>query len=328
VDLLPANLTPQYYNAEEAFKRAVSVEEKIAALEEMLAVIPKHKGTEKMQADLRKRLSKFRQEGLKKTSVSRADPFSIERQGAGQVALLGFPNTGKSSFLAAMTRAKPKIADYPFTTTMPLAGMMPYEDIFIQLVDTPPVTAEIIPAGLSGTLRSADILLVLVDAASDDCLEQLEFCLNYLEEKKIVRKDTTPGVRGVSPANVLVLAARADLPQSTENMQIMKELGPVGIELYPVSTKTGQGLEGLREKIFQMLGVIRVYTKIPGREPDLKRPFVLKRGSTVLELAEAIHRDLSGLMKNARVWGSAKYDGQSVMKDYTLHDRDIVEISQ
>jgi ribosome-interacting GTPase 1 len=328
VDFLPANLTPQYYNAEEAFKKAVSAEEKIAALEEMLAVIPKHKGTEKMQADLKKRLSKFRQEGMKKASVSRADPFSIERQGAGQVALLGFPNTGKSSFLAAMTRAKPKIADYPFSTTMPLAGMMPFEDIFIQLVDTPPVTAETIPAGLSGTLRSAEILLVLVDAASDDCLEQLEFCLHYLEEKKIVREDTAPGVRGVSPANVLVLAARADLPQSTENMQIMKELGPAGIELLPVSTKTGQGLEGLREKIFQMLGVIRAYTKIPGREPDLKTPFILKRGSTVLDLAEAIHRDLPKLMKNARVWGSAKHDGQSVTREYIISDRDIVEISQ
>jgi hypothetical protein len=328
VVLLPANLTPQYYNAEEAFKKAVSVEEKIAALEEMLAVIPKHKGTEKMQADLKKRLSKFRQEGMKKASVSRADPYSIERQGAGQVALLGFPNTGKSSFLAAMTRAKPKIADYPFTTTMPLAGMMPYEDIFIQLVDTPPVTAEIIPAGLSGTLRSADILLVMVDAAGDDCLEQLEFCLHYLEEKKIVLEAAAPGERGVSPANVLVLAARADLPQSIDNMQIIKELGPAGIEIFPVSGKTGLGLEDLRAKIFQMLAVIRVYTKIPGREPDMKTPFILKSGSTVLDLAEFIHRDLPRLMKNARVWGSVKYAGQSVMKDYVLHDRDIVEISQ
>jgi ribosome-interacting GTPase 1 len=211
---------------------------------------------------------------------------------------------------------------------MPLAGMMPFEDIFIQLVDTPPVTAEIIPAGLSGVLRSTDILLVMVDAASDDCLEQLEFCLNYLEEKKIVRENAAPGVRGVSPGKVMVLAVKADLPQSTENMQIMKELGPAGIELHPVSTKTGQGLEVLREKIFQKLGVIRVYTKIPGREPDLKRPFILKRGSTVLELAEVIHRDLPKLMKNARVWGSAKYEGQSVMRDYTLHDRDVVEISQ
>jgi len=323
---LAANLTPQYYEAEEAFKKAASVEEKIAALEEMLAVIPKHKGTEKMQAELKKRLSKFRQEGEKKAKTSRVDPFNIERQGAGQVALLGFPNSGKSSLLAAMTRAKPKVADYPFTTTVPLAGMMPYQDIFIQLVDTPPVTEEIIPAGLSGTLRNADILLVLIDAANDDCLEQLLFCLNYLKEKKIIREDTAPGVRGVAPDKVLVLAARADLPHSNDNMQIIKELGPHEIELFPVSNVTGLGLEDLREKIFQMLGVIRIYTKIPGKEPDLKTPFILKRSSTILDLAETIHRDLPRLMKNARVWGSARYDGQSVMRDYVLQDRDIVEI--
>lgn len=325
---MAANLTPQYYEAEEAFKKAVSVEEKIAALEEMLAVIPKHKGTEKMQAELKKRLSKFRQEGMKKAKTSRVDPFNIERQGAGQAVLFGFPNAGKSSFLAAMTRAQPKVADYPFTTTVPLAGMMPYEDIFIQLVDTPPVTEEIVPAGLPGTLRSADILLVMVDAASDDCLEQLEFCLKYLKEKKIVREDISPGVRGVSPDRVMLLASKADLPESADNMQIMKELGPGGIELLPVSNKTGLGLEDLREKIFQSLEVIRIYTKIPGKEPDMKTPFILKRGSTVLDLAEAVHRDLPRLMKNARVWGSARYDGQSVMRDYVISDRDIVEISQ
>ncbi len=325
---MPANLTPQYYEAEEAFKKAVTVEEKIAALEEMLAVIPKHKGTEKIQADLKKRLSKFRQEGLKKAKTGRADPFSIERQGAGQVALLGFPNTGKSSLVAALTRAKPKVANYPFTTTVPLAGMMPYEDIFIQLVDTPPVTEEIIPPGLSGVLRNADILLLLVDAAADDCLEQLLFALNFIKEKKIVREDTAPGVRGIAPGKMMVLAARADLPQSLDNIQIMKELGPEGIEFFPVSSVTGLGLEALREKIFQVLGVIRVYTKVPGKEPDLKRPFILKRGSTIFDLAESIHRDLPRLMKNARVWGSARYDGQSVMRDYVIQDRDIVEISQ
>ncbi|MDD2553513.1 MAG: 50S ribosome-binding GTPase [Desulfotomaculaceae bacterium] len=325
---LPANLTPQYYAAEEVFKKAASVEEKIAALEEMLAVIPKHKGTEKMRAELKKRLSKFRQEGTKKSKASRVDPFNIERQGAGQAALFGFPNTGKSSFLAALTRAQPKVADYPFTTTVPLSGMMPYEDVFIQLVDTPPVTEEIIPPGLSGTLRNADVLLVLVDAASDECLEQLEFCLNFLVNKKIVRQDTAPGVRGVPQDKILVLASKTDRPESADNMQIIKELGPPGIELFPFSNKTGQGLEDLREKIFQTLGVIRVYTKIPGREPDMKKPFIMKRGSTVLELAETIHRDLPRLMKNARVWGSARYDGQSVTREYIMSDRDIVEISQ
>lgn len=324
---MPANLTPQYYEAEEAFKKAVTVEAKIAALEEMLAVIPKHKGTEKMQADLKKRLSKFKEEGQKKAKTGRADPFFIEKQGAAQVAMLGFPNTGKSALLTAMTRARPKVADYPFTTTLPLAGMMPYQDILIQLVDTPPITEELVPAGLSGTLRSADALLVLIDAGSDDCLEQLQTCLNYLKEKKIIWQEA-PGSRGITPDRLLVLAAKADAQNSDENIQIMRELGPGGIDIYPVSTVTGLGLEALRERIFEVLKVIRVYTKVPGKEPDLKTPFILRRGSTVLELAEAIHRDLPRLMKNARIWGSARYEGQSVVRDYVLHDRDIVEISQ
>jgi len=325
---LPANLTPQYYAAEESFKKAVSIEEKITALEEMLAVIPKHKGTEKIRADLRRRLSRLRRDRTKKPKTSHVDPFSIERQGAGQAVLFGFPNTGKSSFLAALTRAQPKIADYPFTTTVPLAGMMPYEDVFVQLVDTPPITEDIVPPGLIGTLRNADILLIFVDVASDECLEQLEFCLNYLKDKKIVREDLMPEVHGVSPNKVLVLASKIDQKGSKDNMQIIRELTPTGIAIHPFSTRTGEGLEVLREKIFQMLNVIRVYTKIPGKDPDVKKPFIMDHGSTIMELAQTIHRDLPRLMKNARVWGSARYDGQSVARDYIMADGDIVEISQ
>lgn len=326
--MLPANLTPQYYDAEEAFKKAVTVEEKIAALEEMLAVIPKHKGTEKLQADLKRRLSKLREEGQRKSKTSRVDPFFVEKQGAGQVALFGFPNTGKSALVGAVTRAKPKVAEYPFSTTVPLAGMMPYEDIFIQLVDTPPVTQDIIPPGLAGALRNADALMLLVDAGSDECLDQLEFCLKYLNDKKILRQDGAPNTRGIPPERLLVLAARADLPDSLENIEIMRELGPAGLDIYPVSAATGLGLEALKEKIFTTLGIIRIYTKAPGKEPDLKTPFILPKGSTVLDLAASIHRELPRLMKNARIWGSARFDGQSVMRDYMLQDRDIVEITQ
>jgi len=325
---LPANLTPQYYKAEENFKKAATTVEKIAALEEMLAVIPKHKGTEKMQADLKKRLSKLREEGRKKAKTGRTDPFWVEKQGAGQVVLLGYPNTGKSSLLAALTRARPKVAEYPFTTTLPLTGMMNYQDILIQLVDTPPITEELVPDGLTGTLRNADALLILADAGSDNCLEQLVACYTYLTEKKIVLRDIPVGTRGIAPDRCLALATKADLDGCSENIQIMNELGPPELEIIPVSAITGLGLERLREKIYNLLRVIRVYTKMPGKAPDMKTPFILKKGSTVLDLAENIHRELPRLMKNVRVWGSARYDGQSVNRDYQLCDRDIVEINQ
>lgn len=321
---MPANLTPQYHAAEEAYRRASTVEEKIAALEEMLAVIPKHKGTEKLQADIKRRLSRLRQEGQKKSATARHNPFYVEKQGAGQVVLAGYPNCGKSALTAALTRARTKVADYPFTTTVPLAGMVPYRDIFIQLVDTPPVTPEQVPPGLPGLYRNADALLIMIDASSGDCLEQMEGLLNLLKEKKILastqREGPTPSKR------CLLVASKADLPVARDNIPLLAELKPPELELIPVSTVTGENLDVLPERLFQLLDIIRVYSKVPGKEPDLKAPFVLKRGSTVLDLAAAIHKDLAQRFKQARIWGSARFEGQSVPRDYELCDGDIVEI--
>lgn len=323
---MPANLTPQYYEAEEAFKKAATTDEKIAALEEMLAVIPKHKGTEKLQADIKKRLSKLRAAGEKKSSASRYDPFRIERQGAGQVALVGLPNTGKSALVAALTRANTKVADYPFTTTLPVSGMMPYENISFQLVDTPPVTADMFPAGLSGVLRGAELLLVLVDAGSDDCLQQLDDCLEALKLKRVLITEGKPVGNSKAPDRCLLVANKCDLPESESRVEMLRELVPPGMEMMTVSALTGQNLEDLREKVFRKAGVVRVYTRAPGKEPDLKRPFVLPRGSTVLDLAVSIHKDFARTLKNARVWGSAKFEGQSVPREYKLQDQDIVEL--
>jgi len=323
---VPANLTPQYHQAEEAYKKAATLEDKIAALEEMLAVIPKHKGTEKLQADLKKRLSKLRAEGEKKSSASRFDPFKIERQGAGQAALVGLPNTGKSSLVAALTRAKLKVADYPFTTTLPFAGMMPYEDISFQLVDTPPVTAASVPPGLTGILRSADLLLLVVDAGSDDCLQQLEECLDVLTQKRVLVTEGIPQKNSKGPERCLLVAGKCDLPESADRIALLQEMLPAGMEMLPVSTASGHNLEALRKKIFHMAGVIRVYTKVPGRQPDMSKPFVLPGGSTVLDLAVSIHKDFYHSLKSARIWGSARFDGQSVPKDYVLQDKDIVEL--
>jgi len=330
---MPANLTPQYHAAEEAFKKASTLEEKIEALQEMLAVIPKHKGTEKLQADLKRRLSKLKEEGEKKAKGSRYNPFFVEKQGAGQVVMVGYPNTGKSSLLSALTRAKAKVAEYPFTTSVPLAGMMPYQDIFIQLVDTPPISSEGPPPGLLNTLRGGDLLLITIDTSSDLCLEQTEETLSFLLNKKVIydlsgkRPPAEDGKIGkIQVLPFLIAATKSDHPQSRENLKILQELNP-NLSFLQVSVNDETTLNALKEKIFQALEIIRVYTKAPGKQPDMGTPFVLKRGETVLDLAYNIHRDFPNRLKNARIWGSSKYDGQSVARDYVLEDGDIVELN-
>lgn len=317
---MPANLTPQYHEAEEKYRKAATMEEKIAALQEMLATIPKHKGTEKLQADIKRRLAQLREENQqKKKQKSSYNPFHVEKQGAGQVVLTGYPNTGKSALVATLTRAKVKVADYPFTTTVPAAGMMPYEDILIQLVDTPPFTADNIPSGLMGTLRNADLLLITVDLSSGECLEQLETALALLEDRGVIDPS------GESPVALpyILLGTKADLPDADANLEILRELRPEA-EIMPISIHAD--LTDLQKLIFQKLGIIRIYSKAPGKKPDLERPFILKTGSTVVDLAYNIHRDFPKRLKSALVWGSARFDGQAVPRDYVLQDRDIVEL--
>lgn len=330
---MPANLTPQYHAAEDAFKKASTLEEKIEALQEMLAVIPKHKGTEKLQAELKRRLSKLKDEGEKKSRGSSYNPFFVEKQGAGQVVMVGYPNTGKSSLLSTLTRAKAKVAEYPFTTSVPLAGMMPYRDIYIQLVDTPPISQEGPPPGLLNTLRGGDLLLITIDAGSDLCLEQAEETLSFLLDKKLIydlegtpppAEDTELTGRKFLP--FLIAATKLDLPPSQENLQVLQELNP-HLSFLGMSVNDETSLEALKESIFRTLEIIRVYTKAPGQQPDMGTPFVLKQGETVVDLAYNIHRDFPNRLKNARIWGSSKFDGQSVARDYVLEDGDIVELN-
>lgn len=319
---MAANLTPQYYEAEERYKAASTPEEKLVALKDMLSNIPKHKGTEKLQADIKKKISSFKKESQKKKSKNTFNPFYVEKQGAGQVVLVGFPNVGKSSLVGTLTRAKTKIADYPFSTNLPIAGMMPYDDVLIQLVDTPPITEDNVPPGIIGTYRTADAILIMVDSQAEEGLEQLEGCLSLLIGKNII---TPPGQKmkeGTLPYHIL--ANKADMSGSSDILEIIKELNP-DVNLIPISSlEEEQGM--LREKIFSMLNIIRVYSKTPGKAPDMEKPFTLKQGSTVLDFAFAVHRDFPNKLKNALVWGSARFDGQAVPKDYVLEDKDIVEL--
>jgi len=311
---MPANLTPQYMEAEEAYKRAITPEEKLAALEEMLRTIPKHKGTDKMQADIKRRIARMKEAGEAARKKGKADPYRVEREGAGQVFVVGSPNSGKSALVAGLTNAKVIVAPYPFATVQPVPGMMKHEDILIQLVDTPPISADNCPPALVASVRSGDAVMMVVDASADSCLDDVQDLSDLLQER---------GVINHGKPHVVALS-KIDLPAAADNAEIVLEAYP-DIKFVKVSAESGEGLEELPLIVFDMLDIIRLYSKPPGRDVDRAAPFVLKRGGTVADLAGAIHRDLPRTMKSARVWGSARFDGQPVPREYVLSDGDVVE---
>jgi small GTP-binding protein len=335
---MPANLTPQYLAAEQRFKEAVTTRDKIEALEEMMAVMPKHKGTEKLQADLRRRLAKLRTEAEKKHGASKgAALYSVQREGAGQIILVGAPNVGKSSLLARLTHATPEIGDYPFTTRLPQPGMMPYENIQIQLVDMPPIDPHFYEPWMGSIVRHADLALLVVDASSDDVLDEVEEVLQVLDGSKIklegkhtseIPEEHAPAVLGT-----LLVANKCDAANALENLQILQEFYSERFEILSASAETGEGIEDLRRKLFERLDVVRIYTKVPGRKADLSgAPYVLKRGSTVLDAARAVHRDFALSLRFAKVWSaeksrrSVKFDGQMVERTHQLEDGDVLEL--
>lgn len=320
---MPANLTPQYYAAEENYKRAGSPEDKVKALQEMLAIIPKHKGTERLQGDIKKKIARLKEEGKKKKQTSGGfNPFGVDKQGAGQIVLAGYPNSGKSSLVGILSRAKVKIAEYPFSTALPVSGMMPYKDTFIQLVDTPPLATDNIPSGLIGTFKEADALLIVIDVSTAECLEQMEGLMTILQDREVI--DLSDDGMIIAPLPFIVVANKIDQPDAAENLQVMKELWP-DLKLHETSN-TGIGLEDLRVMLYEILNVIRIYGKAAGKPVDRERPFILPKGSSVLDFAEQVHKDFPKNLKSALVWGSSKFDGQAVAREYVLEDEDIVEL--
>jgi hypothetical protein len=322
---MPTNLPPEYFEAEKRFKETSTPQEKAVALEELIATVPKHKGTDKLRADLRRRLAKLREDAVKRKKSGKGDLYSIEKQGAAQVALAGFANSGKSSMLKSLTNAHPIVADYPVSTVMPLSGMMPFEDIQFQLVDLPPIGNESTDGWVSGFLRVTDVLLLIVDLSEDPDI-QTELLIEQLGKWRIgllKRSETPAECHGCKPA--IIAANKSDLPPAQEGLRKLRSAHETSFPVVPVSSSTKEGLEELRRTLFEISRIIRVYSKEPGKEPDHATPFVLPSGSTVLGLAEMIHRDFLLNLKYACIWGSAKFGGQRVQKDYVLHDRDVVE---
>ncbi len=326
---MPTNLPPEYYDAEERFREARLPEEKIEFLEEMLTTVPKHKGTDHLRADLRRKLSKLKEAAQSAKGKTRHESvFSVEKEGAGRVAVIGAPNVGKSALLDALTHATPKIDEYPFTTWAPQPGMMPVLDIQIQLIDTPAVSREHVEPELFGLIRTTELALVVVDVQGAP-IAQLEETAAILAEHHIVLRDAVTEVpEGMRhpPMPTLVLANKCDDEECDENYAMVVELLEGRWDIMPVSARTGRNLERLKQTVFDRLGIMRVYSKIPGHDPDMGAPFVLKTGGTVLDFAEKVHKDFAENLKSARVWGTGVHDGQMAGRDHVLHDGDIVEL--
>jgi len=323
---MPANLPPQYFEAEKRYRSAREPEDKIAALEEMLAIMPHHKGTDRLHAVLRQKIAKLSQEAEKKLATARRAGFYITREGAGQVMLVGPANTGKSQLLAAVTDAIPEIAEYPLTTKTPMPGMMKFEDVQIQLVDTPPVGYKEVRVLLSNVLRSADLIAIVIDLSLES-VSQVEAALQGLREARIEpltddEKQVTPGSY---PRKMLIVGNKNDLAGSNKNWEWLRSQYARLFPVVSISAREGRGLEEFKKAIYQVLNIIRVYTKTPGSKADLTDPMVLEKGTTLEEAAEALHKDFYQNLKYAVVWGSGKYDGQRASKGHVLQEGDIVE---
>ena len=321
---MPANLTPAYFEAERRFRAAKSPLEKLAALEEMLAVMPKHKGTDHLRAELRTRIAKLNQSFDKKTATQRAS-MVIEKVGAAQIAVTGLTNAGKSQLVSSITNAAPTVGAYPFTTHSATPGMMPFENIQVQLIDTPPLAPQSIEWWLPHMLRRADALLIVVDL-SDDPLTRMEDTITQLGKMRVglAAREPAEDETILSQKKALVAGNKMDLDDGENFRALQNKYGELPV--VAISATTGSGLEELKRTIYQTLDIIRVYTKAPGQKPDFTDPIILDRGSTLEDAASSVHKDFTARMKYARIWGSGKHDGIMAKRDHVLQDGDIIEL--
>ena len=327
---MPANLPPQYHEAEKRYRAARTIPEKLVALQEMLAVMPKHKGTDHLKADLRAKVAKLTDELERPAGPrgGRPSPFAIRREGAGQAVLVGPPNSGKSSLLMALTGAKMKVASYPFTTLVPEPGMLPFENTHIQVVDTPPLSEGRVDSQMFGLLRNSDVLVAVVDLGASPAA-QVEAVLGVLRQWGMqalgLGKDPEPD-RRQTDKRLVIAANKADLEGARDAFQRLQADCGQRFPVVLTSATDAVGLEDLGRAIFRSLGVIRVYTASPGSEPRFENPLVLPQGSTVEDAATSIHKVWQRRLKYALVWGSAKFEGQRVGRDYVLADGDVLQL--
>ena len=329
---MPANLSPEYKAAEAEFRGARSPEDRLHALREMLRTLPKHKGTEHLQADIRTRIKEITEElaGPKKGGARTAPPTAIRPEGAAQVALVGPPNSGKSSLHARLTGSHAVSGPYPFTTQFPLPGMLPYQDVAFQLVDLPPVCRQHPVPWLAGALRSADACLLVTDLTDPSCVDDVAELKEVLAEKRIVLTGNWPAEEADDAfalrLSTVLLASKSELMGNLDqDLAVFEELIGSDYPRMAVSTVTGEGLDRLGPFLFERLGVVRVYTKPPGGKPDLGRPFTVRQGQTVGDVAWLIHKELAEGLRFARLW-RRDLEGRQIGREHPVEDGDVIEL--
>ena len=338
---MPTNVTPEYKKAEEAYRQAREPKDRLACLKDMLRTIPKHKGTEHLQSDIKTRIKQLTEElaGPKKGGKRSGPALVVRPEGAAQLALIGPPNAGKSSLHVRLTGSRSDVGPYPFSTQFPVPGMLPYEDTHFQLVDLPPVSRDFMEPWLVNALQPADGALLVIDLSDPECLEQVPTIIERLREKKVYLRARWPGLDSPQPSPnqenedpfrqdlpTLLVANKSDLDPDPEEVQVLEDLLGLRFPAMSVSAKTGAGLDELGPFLFRALQIVRVYTKTPGKPADTDKPFTVRRGGTVLDVAGLVHKDIARDLKFARMWGKEVFDGQQVGPDHVVTDGDVVEL--
>lgn len=376
---MPTNVTPEYKRAKEEFQKARDPEERLACLKEMLRTVPKHKGTDHLQAEIKTRIKQLTEElaGPKKGAAKTGPAHVVRPEGAAQIALIGPPNSGKSSIHRQLTGSHAEVGPYAHTTHTPLPGMLSFEDIQFQIVDLPPISSTYMESWMPNALQPARAALLVVDLSVPGCEDDVAALRERLDVKRITLTERWPSAippghldvgggpetpAGAASAHAsgaasgdrsnatpsetpteetfelddpfrtflptLLVANKRDLVWDAEEIAALEDLIGVRFPAVAVSCTTGEGLGRIGAILFQGLGILRVYTKAPGRPPEKDRPFTVPNGSTVYDVAQLVHRDLAASFKYARVWGSAKFEGQQVGKDHVVRDGDIVELHE
>ena len=344
---MPTNVTPEYKKTEEAYRKAREPKDRLECLKQMLSTIPKHKGTEHLQADIKSRIKDLTEElaGPRKGGKRGGPALTIRAEGAAQLALLGPPNSGKSALHQRLTGSRAQSGPGSFITQFPEPGMLGYEDIAFQLLDLPSMSPDHSPPWIASALQTADAALLVVDLSDPACVEHVQFILDTLGEKKISLSARWPGRAsdtgggsaegGAAAAEddpfrielpTLLLANKSDLAPDPEEVAALEELLAVDFPALRVSAETGLGLGELAPWLFSALAIMRVYTKAPGKETERDRPFTVRRGDTVLDVARLVHKDIAESFRYGRLWGSGVFDGQQVGADHRVADGDVVEL--